>query len=145
MSEHDRRRLLTATLLGLAAGALTVGVPATVAPHAFYAGFPWFSHWVDRLPPYNQHLTTDVGELQLAFGLLFLWAAWRPSRTLVVPVSLAWALSQSLHAGYHLLHLQGFSAADATEEMGAFVLLIGGALLAVWLSVTARASTVSAR
>jgi len=130
----DDRMGLVAVLLALAIAALSVGLPATLAPHAFYAHYPFLAHWVDRLPPYSQHLTMDVGEFELAFGLLFLWAAWRPTPALVVPVCLAWALSQAIHAGYHLAHLQHFSLADAVGQTTGFAVLLVLSGVAVLLS-----------
>jgi hypothetical protein len=103
-------------LAALAVSALSVGIPASFAPQAFYDDFPWLASWVSLLPPYNQHLVTDVGGLQLAFGLLFAWAAYRPSRALVVPVCLAWSVSQLLHFVFHMTHLQDFGTADAIAQ-----------------------------
>jgi hypothetical protein len=133
MTQDADPTALRAVLLALAAGALSVGIPATVAPHAFYVHYPFFAHWVDRLPPYNQHLTMDVGELELAFGVLFLWAGWRPHRRLVVPVCLVWTLSQAVHAGYHLAHLRPFSVADAVGQTTGFAVLLVLSLVAVAL------------
>lgn len=93
---------------------------------------------MDRLPPYNQHLVTDVGEFEFAFGLLFLWCARSQNPALVVPVCLVWAASQTAHAIYHATHLAHFSGADAAGEMIGFVVLVALALAASWLSVQAR-------
>ena len=60
------------------------------------------------LPPYNEHQIRDVGDFYLAFTVLFAWAAWRPSRELVLPLASAWSVAALLHAGYHSLHLDGF-------------------------------------
>ncbi len=137
MSSRARTRLTVAALLALAAAALSVGIPASVAPRAFYNNYPFIGHWVDRLPPYNQHLVTDVGEFELAFGLLFLWAARSRHPALIVPVCLAWALSQTAHAVYHAAHLTHFSTADAAGELLGFFVLVGLALAAIWLSTQA--------
>jgi hypothetical protein len=127
--------MTVAALILLGAAALSVGIPATVAPHSFYTGYPFLAHWVDRLPPYNEHLTTDVGELELAFGLMFLWAAWSRRRALIVPLCAGWAGSQTLHAIFHATHLSGFSVTDAIGELGGFVVLVGLAVAAAWLAV----------
>ena len=42
---------------------LLVGLPAAFAPRTFYDDFPFVAHWVELLPPYNEHLVTDVGGL----------------------------------------------------------------------------------
>ena len=58
-----------------AASAAGVGAVAAFAPRTFYDDFPYVGHWVDRLPPYNEHLVTDVGALYLGFALVLAWAA----------------------------------------------------------------------
>jgi hypothetical protein len=55
----------------LAAEAAWVAVPALLAPRAFYDSFPLGASWVEMLPPYNEHLISDVGGFYLAFALLF--------------------------------------------------------------------------
>jgi hypothetical protein len=125
----------------LAVYAAFVGVPATLAPRGFYDDFPFFASWVDLLPPYNQHLITDVGGSYLAFALLFAWAAARPSRELVIPVCSAWALAAALHWVYHVTHLGGFGTADAIAQTAglAAVLLLPFLALAA-LRQASRAS-----
>lgn len=125
-----RRNLTKPALTVAAVGALSVGLPALLAPKAFYEDFPWLASWVDRLPPYNEHLVTDVGGLYLAFGLLLGWAARRPSRELVVPVSLAFAVSALAHLAYHLTALDGFSAADAAAQTASLLVLAVAPLVA---------------
>lgn len=110
-------------LAALAVGPLLVGLTAFLAPRTFFDDFPFVASWVVELPPYNAHLTTDVGELQLAFAALFAWAAVRPSPQLVVPVCLAYAGSQALHLGWHLLHLDGFTTADGVGQSVALAAL----------------------
>ena len=67
---------------------------------------------------------TDVGAFYLAFALLLAWAAWRPSRELIVPVCTAFALFSALHLAWHCVHLDGFATFDAvaqTASLGARV------------------------
>ena len=71
--------LLRLTLACLACSAAVPGLQATLSPRAFYDSFPFGRAWVQMLPPYNEHLTRDVGNYKLAFAILFAWAAWRPS------------------------------------------------------------------
>lgn len=119
-------------LLYLLASTLLIGVSATVAPHAFYDDFPFVAHWVDLLPPYNEHLVTDVGGLYLGFAVLFGWAAWTLDRTLVRAVSVAWLLTAGLHLIFHAGHLEGFGTADAVAELGSLALLLAPPPLALW-------------
>ena len=73
-----RLRCARACLALMCVYTLSIGATAAFAPHTFYDDFPFLAHWVDRLPPYNEHLVTDAGELYLGFAVLFGWAAWRP-------------------------------------------------------------------
>src|SRR6187431_3330692 len=116
----------------LSASALLVGLTATISPAAFYDDFPFFAHWVDLLPPYNEHLVTDVGGLYLGFALLFVWAAITLERTLVRAVSAAWLLAATLHLVFHAGHLDGFGTADAIAELASLALLVGAPALALW-------------
>ncbi len=116
----------------LALSALSVGLPATLAPHAFYADFPFLAHWVDRIPPYNEHLVTDVGGLYLGFGAMFAWAAWRPHPALVRPLCAAWLLAAALHLGFHATHLDNFDTADAVAELTSLAFLLVPPPLAIW-------------
>jgi hypothetical protein len=127
----------TRLALGLLFGAaLTIGLTATVSPSTFYEDFPFLAHWVDLLPPYNEHLVTDVGGLYLGFAVLFGWAAWTLERTLVRAVCVAWLLTASLHLIFHATHLEGFSAADAVGELASLALLVGAPVVALWSSLS---------
>ena len=123
----------------LAASALSVGLTAAIAPATFYDDFPFLAHWVDLLPPYNEHLVTDVGGLYLGFAVLFIWATVTLERTLVRAVSLAWLLTALLHFIFHAGHLEAFSTADAIAELASLALLLGAPMLALWASANAEA------
>ena len=100
-----------------------MALPALLAPQRFFAAFPFVGHWVDRLGPYNQHLTTDVGAQYLAFAVLFGWAATRTSREASLAACLAWTTFSLPHLGYHVTHLGGFPVTDATAQTGSLALL----------------------
>ena len=123
-----------ATLALLAASALTVGLAATVTPHGFFSGFPFFSSWVDELPPYNEHLATDAGAFYLAFALLFAWAAVRPARALVMPLAAAFAFFSALPLAWHSAHLGGFGTADAIGQTASLAAVLAAALGALALA-----------
>jgi hypothetical protein len=112
--------------------ALVIGFTATVLPQTFYDDFPFLAHWVDLLPPYNEHLVTDVGGLYLGFAVLFAWAAWTLDRTLVRAVSFAWLLTGAIHLLFHIEHLAGFSTADAVAEIFTLALLLVPPPIAIW-------------
>lgn len=112
--------------------ALSIGLPATVAPHTFYDDFPFVAHWVELLPPYNEHLVTDVGGLYLGFAVLFAWAAWSLDETLVRALCVAWLLTGGIHLLFHADHLAHFSTANAIAELTSLALLLVPAPLALW-------------
>ena len=129
-------------LLVLAAPQVVVGVWGLLAPQAFYDGFPAPGHaWVALLPPYNEHLTRDVGALNLALAVLLVAAAVAPERRLVrvaLLVQLVWTVP---HAVFHLGHLDGFPPVDAVVQS---VGLVGSVLLPVaLLALSGRLSAAS--
>jgi hypothetical protein len=112
--------------------ALEIGLTAAVLPRTFYDDFPFLAHWVDLLPPYNEHLVTDVGGLYLGFAVLFGWAAWTLEWALVRPLCFGWILTATLHLVFHASHLDGFGTADAWGEIVSLALLLIPPLLALW-------------
>ena len=112
-----------AALVALAVSAALVGLPALFVPRSFYDDFPFLRHWVDLLPPYNQHLVTDVGGLYLGFAIVFAWAAWRPVRDLVFAASAGWTFAALAHFIYHATHLDNFGTGDAIAELVSLLLV----------------------
>ncbi|HEX5146728.1 MAG TPA: hypothetical protein VFV85_06870 [Conexibacter sp.] len=115
-----------------AASAAGVGLMAAFAPRTFYDDFPYVGHWVDRLPPYNEHLVTDVGGLYLGFALVLAWAAWTLQPQLVQAACAGWILFSVLHLVFHARHLGGFGAADAVAELVSLTVVIALPLLALY-------------
>lgn len=111
---------------------VTIGLTAALFPHTFYDDFPFVAHWVELLPPYNEHLVTDVGGLYLGFAVLFAWAAWTLDRVLVRAVSVAWLLAGGIHLIFHAGHLAGFGTADAIAELATLAVLLVPPPIAVW-------------
>lgn len=118
------RRGLRLVLAALAAGAAFPGAWATLAPRSFYGRFPGLGAWVAPLGPYDGHLVGDVGAFYLAFAVLFAWAAWRPTRDLVLPVCGAWTLFSLLHLAWHAAHTAPFSAADTIGMLGLLAVVV---------------------
>jgi hypothetical protein len=112
--------------------ALVIGLTAAALPRTFYDDFPFIAHWVELLPPYNEHLVTDVGGLYLGFAVLFAWAAWTLDRTLVRAVCVAWLLAATLHLIFHSGHLAGFGTADAIAEIATLATLLAPPPIAIW-------------
>ncbi|HEY7455946.1 MAG TPA: hypothetical protein VH703_01620 [Solirubrobacterales bacterium] len=127
-SPNAARAALTILLIAAA----SIGVVATVAPQTFYDDFPFLRHWVDLLPPYNEHLITDVGGLYLGFAVLFAWAAWTLQPTLVRAVCSAWLLTAAIHLLFHATHLDDFGTGDAIAEIVSLALLLIPPPLAIW-------------
>jgi hypothetical protein len=126
---------MRALLAALSLSAAYPGAWATLAPRGFYTTFPGAGHhWTAALPGYNAHLVADVGAFYLAFALLFAWAAVKPSRELVVPVSIAFALFSALHLAWHVAHLDGFSTTDATAQTISLAAVLAASLGAAILA-----------
>jgi len=125
-------RVARGALAFLLLASLTIGLTAAIIPRTFYDDFPFLTSWVELLPPYNEHLVTDVGGLYLGFAVLFAWAAWTLDRTLVQAVSVAWLLAASIHLLFHAGHLDNFSTGDAIAELASLALLLVPPPLAVW-------------
>lgn len=116
----------------LALSAASVGLTAALAPQTFYDDFPFLANWVNLLPPYNEHLVTDVGGLYLGFTVLFAWAARTLQPTLVRAVCSAWLLSAALHLVFHATHLDNFGTADAVAEIASLAFLLVPPPVAIW-------------
>lgn len=125
------RSLVRSLLAYLAASTLFTGLPAVAAPHLFYDEFPFMAQWVHLLPPYNQHLISDVGALYLGFAVLFAYAAWTLQPTLIRAVCSAWLVPATLHLAFHAAHLRGFSPLDAVGEVVSLTLMLLPAIVAL--------------
>jgi len=124
--------LLTAEL------ALTGGW-ALAAPESFFASFPGAGHrWTAMLPPYNEHLTRDVGSLWLGLAVVTAAAALTLERRVVLVTALAWLVYATPHLAFHLAHLEGFSSAD---KIGQVLALSLGVALPLTLLILASNRT----
>jgi hypothetical protein len=127
-----RLTVARAALWITAASAAGVGVLAAFAPRTFYDEFPFVGHWVDRLPPYNEHLVTDVGAFYLGFSLVLAWAAAALQRQLVLAACWGWILFSALHFVFHARNLERFGTGDAIAELASLGSVIALPLLALW-------------
>jgi hypothetical protein len=130
-----KRRTARLALILLLVPALLIGFTAAAFPRTFYEEFPFLAQWVSLLPPYNEHLVTDVGGLYLGFALLFAWAAVTLERTLIRAACSAWLLTASLHLIFHAGHLEDFSTADAIAEIASLAFLLIPPVAAIWASL----------
>lgn len=132
-----------AALIVLLLTAASIGLTASFAPQSFYDDYPFFASWVDLLPPYNEHLVTDVGGLYLGVAVMLGWATWTLQRDLVRAVCAGWALMALLHFVFHAGHLDGFSTADAIAELVSLGAVLVVPAVAVWGAGARRADVAS--
>jgi hypothetical protein len=113
-----------------------VGLWATFAPRSFYDDFPGGGFaWVSVDGPYNQHLVTDVGGLQLAVAFLLLVAAAMGQRRLVLVAAATALITAVPHLTYHLLHRDGYEQVDLVTSLVSLTLAVvlpAVALLVAW-------------
>lgn len=115
------RLALRVGLAIVAATEILVGVVALLFPRSFYAHVPG----VDLLPPYNEHLLTDVGELNLALALGLVVAAVSLQRLLVRTVLTGYLVYAVPHLVFHSTHLAGFGAGTAlTQTIGLSIAVV---------------------
>jgi hypothetical protein len=119
-----------------------IGVWALFAPTSFYGSFPLPGHpWVSLLPPYNEHLVRDVGELSLALTVVLAAAAvigqWLLSAVAVAAI----AVYAVPHAIFHFLHLEGFPTSDAIAQTIGIALHLLVIAVVAWLLWRDRSRT----
>ena len=136
-AEHDRRPAhrswLRIGLLLLAATALG-GFWALILPRSFYEDFPLPGRdWVSSLGPYNEHLVRDYGELNLALGVLLVFAAVMLERRLVQASLVAWLVYAVPHFVFHVTQVHHFSLGDNLAQLSSlgFQVLLPLVLLAL--------------
>lgn len=118
---HRGARLALRTGLAIMATVQAlVGAVALFFPRSFYARVPG----VDLLPPYNEHLMTDVGELNLAIASGLVIAAVTLDRLLVRTVLAGYLLYAVPHLVFHLSHLSGFGTGTAVVQTAGLVILM---------------------
>jgi hypothetical protein len=116
-------------LVNLVWGAWAVGAPAR-----FFATFPGFGlHWTAAYPPYNQHLTVDLGATMLTLAVLFIGAAVVDRPAVSWLAGIATAVFGTLHFGFHALHGGDMGATDRVLSL---LSLVGGALVPPALAAT---------
>ena len=135
-SKRDRgvagRSWLRIGLMLLAATSLSSGLWALFLPRSFYEDFPlpgW--NWVSTLGPYNEHLVTDYGAMNLALGVLMVGAAVFLERRLVQVSLISWLVYAVPHLVFHLGQIHHFSPFDNLAQISAlgFVVLLPLVLL----------------
>lgn len=118
--EHVTPTLRRVLLLLTAALGAYVGAWAAFAPRSFYDSFPGFGFiWISIDGAWNEHLTRDVGTLNLGLAAATLFAA--VTRTGAVTASrtigIAWVVFSLPHLAYHARHLDGLGVADVVAQI----------------------------
>ena len=131
-------RLARTILWALTATLALTGGWALGAPRSFYDSFPGGGHsWVAQLPPYNEHLTRDVGSLSLSLAVLTAAAALTLQRLLVTATALAVLVWSTPHLLFHLGHLEGLGTSDKVGQVVVLVLGVAAPLALLGLVVAA--------
>jgi hypothetical protein len=120
MSTGDTRsRLIRFGLWYLAVTTAYVAIWILIAPKNFYNNFPTGSgHWVDVLPPYNEHLERDFGAAGLGLTVLAVLAAiWWRERRLVQATAITFLVASLPHLIYHLTTTEHYSTSDNVQSL----------------------------
>jgi hypothetical protein len=121
--------------VGLALLAVNQGVPglwAAVAPRSFYDDFPLPSHpWVSAFPPYNEHLTRDLGMMSVSTAVVLAAAGVFLEPRLVTIAVVAVLTFMVPHTLWHIGRLARFPAGDAVAQVVVNLVPIGVGLACV--------------
>jgi hypothetical protein len=132
-------RLARTILWALTATLALTGGWALLAPRSFYDGFPGAGHaWVAQLPPYNEHLTRDVGSLSLSLAVLTAASALTLQPLLASVTALAVLVWSTPHLLFHLGHLEGLATTDKVGQVVVLVLGVAAPLALLGLVAAGR-------
>jgi hypothetical protein len=120
-----------------------VAVWILIAPKGFYDTFPTGpGHWVNALPPYNEHLERDFGAASLGLAVLAALAAvWWRERRLVQATAIAFLASSVPHLAYHLTTTAHYSTSDNVQSLVGLALPV---VISVGVLVASRAPRAAA-
>jgi hypothetical protein len=136
-AQGSRLRAARAGLVVLGLGQGGAAGWALLAPHGFYASFPWpGAHWVSALPPFNEHLIRDYGASFLALAVLALIAAWLGDLRLVRVALAVWIVAALPHLIFHLAHADMPAGANGAASLA--TLAINAALPAALLALISK-------
>ncbi|WP_222263259.1 hypothetical protein [Modestobacter marinus] len=113
---------------------LGVGIWQMAAPESFYRDFPgWGRHWVSVDGPYNEHLLRDVGQGNLAIGVVALVALLTGGVWLARATGLAALAAYLPHQAYHQgnLHVLETATDQVLQTVTLSLVSVAAVLLAV--------------
>jgi hypothetical protein len=133
MNIKRRELLVRLGLLVLAGESALIGVHALFFPEYFYKKFLFGRGWVQMLPPYNEHITRDLGALYLGFAVVLGYAVWKVSKDLVNGAILGYVAATVPHMIFHIVHADDAPLLiDKILQVGLLaVTVVFGALLMV--------------
>jgi len=130
------RRTVNALLIWFTFFGLSAGMWQMFWPESFFRDFPgWGRHWVSVDGPYNEHLLRDVGQGNLAFGVVALVALLTGSVWLARATGLAAVVANLPHQLYHQVHVSVLPT--VTDQILQSISLAAVSLAAVALVVLA--------
>ena len=135
MTTAQKRIVLRTAFIVVALTTAMTGLLASFVPRTFYDSYPVGLSWVSKLPPYNEHLITDVGGLYLAYTVLFIWVAITLRRSQIIPIVVTWTLVQAIHFVFHATNLENFDTGDAIAQTVSLALLLVLPAIALTLRV----------
>ena len=119
-----RQWIVRLGLAGMAVVHLWWGLWAYAAPRHFFTSFPGLGHrWTAAYPPYNEHLTTDLGATFLTVAVLLAVPAVRYRRGLARLALTGTATFNALHLAFHVIHHGTLGGADLAASL--FTLVAG--------------------
>ena len=120
---------------------LGVGGWQAFAPASFYRDFPGLGrHWVSPDGPYNEHLLRDVGQGNLALGVLALVALLAGGVWLARAAGIAEVVDAVPHQLYHQAHLNALPASDRLPQTVALTVVTLTAVALAGLAFGLRAT-----
>lgn len=104
MNNKKTALLLRIGILALAFESALIGVQALFFPLYFYEEFFLGRGWVAMLPPYNEHITRDLGALYLGFFVVLAFGAYKLTKDVVNGAVLGFLVATIPHMVFHALH-----------------------------------------
>jgi hypothetical protein len=145
-SSGQPRLFVARILLGvLTVIGAAIGGWADTAPATFYRTFPGFGrHWLPPLGPYNEHLVTDFGALNLGLAAAALVAAITLTRSATAAACAAWLVYSIPHLIFHALHGKPFAVEDDVAVLATLITAGVAAAVALWLVCSSSPRTAEA-
>jgi hypothetical protein len=135
MTTATSGRMIRIGLALLAFEAGLIAVHALFFPLYFYEEFLLGRGWVQMLPPYNEHITRDLGALYLGFFVVLTFAAVKLTRDVVNGAVLGFLVATVPHMVFHGLHTDDApQLLDKILQPGLLALTVGACVAILWLS-----------